>query len=68
MLRARASFDRRLAKYHIRRESDGHALHTTVVIHEAYLRLIDANQALLVFLSRIFQERLFRRTLFPLTA
>ncbi len=35
---------RRLAKYHIRRERAGHTLQTTALIHEAYLRLIDANQ------------------------
>jgi hypothetical protein len=33
---------RRLAKYHMRRERAGHTLQTTALIHEAYLRLIDA--------------------------
>jgi len=35
---------RRLAKQHMRRERAGHTLQTTGLIHEAYLRLIDASQ------------------------
>src|SRR5215468_7696655 len=35
---------RRLAKYYMRGERDGHTLQTTALIHEAYLRLIDANR------------------------
>jgi len=35
---------RRLAKSHMRRERVGHTLQTTALIHEAYLRLIDAGQ------------------------
>src|SRR5262249_29351607 len=35
---------RRLAKQHMRRERAGHTLQTTALIHEAYLRLIDASQ------------------------
>src|SRR5262245_55581802 len=35
---------RRLAKHHMRRERAGHTLQTTALIHEAYLRMIDANQ------------------------
>jgi RNA polymerase sigma factor (TIGR02999 family) len=30
---------RRLAKYHLRRERDGHTLQTTALVHEVYLRL-----------------------------
>ena len=36
---------RRLAKQHMRRERAGHTLQTTALIHEAYLRLIDASRA-----------------------
>ena len=35
---------RRLAKQHMRRERAGHTLQTTALIHEAYLRLIDAGR------------------------
>jgi RNA polymerase sigma-70 factor (ECF subfamily) len=35
---------RRLAKSYMRRERAGHTLQTTALIHEAYLRLIDAGQ------------------------
>jgi len=35
---------RRLAKSHMRRERPGHTIQTTALIHEAYLRLIDADQ------------------------
>ena len=35
---------RRLAKHHMRRERAGHILQTTALIHEAYLRLVDASQ------------------------
>src|SRR5262245_52008832 len=35
---------RRLAKSYMRRERAGHTLQTTALIHEAYLRLIDAHQ------------------------
>lgn len=34
----------RLAKSYLRQERAGHTLQTTALIHEAYLRLIDANQ------------------------
>lgn len=34
----------RLAKHHMRRERAGHTLQTTALVHEAYLRLIDASQ------------------------
>src|SRR5260370_24504686 len=30
---------RRLARYHLRRERDGHTLQTTALVHEVYLRL-----------------------------
>jgi len=35
---------RRLAKSHMRRERPGHTIQTTALIHEAYLRLIEADQ------------------------
>jgi DNA-directed RNA polymerase specialized sigma24 family protein len=35
---------RRLAQSYMRRERAGHTLQTTALIHEAYLRLIDAKQ------------------------
>ena len=35
---------RRLAKSHMRRERPGHTIQTAALIHEAYLRLIDAGQ------------------------
>ena len=35
---------RRLAKHHMRRERAGHTLQTTALVHEAYLRLVDASQ------------------------
>src|SRR5215470_4751727 len=35
---------RRLAKSYMRKERAGHTLQTTALIHEAYLRLIDASQ------------------------
>jgi RNA polymerase sigma factor (TIGR02999 family) len=35
---------RRLAKSYMRRERPGHTIQTTALIHEAYLRLIDADQ------------------------
>src|SRR6058998_3738327 len=37
---------RRLAKRYMRNERAGHTLQTTALIHEAYLRLIDAPRAL----------------------
>ena len=38
---------RRLAKSYMRKERAGHTLQTTALIHEAYLRLIDAGHGLL---------------------
>lgn len=35
---------RRLAKSYMRRERAGHSLQTTALVHEAYLKLIDASQ------------------------
>jgi RNA polymerase sigma factor (TIGR02999 family) len=32
---------RRIAAYHFRRESPGHTLQPTAIVHEAYLRLVD---------------------------
>jgi RNA polymerase sigma factor (TIGR02999 family) len=34
---------RRLARRHMRRERDGHTLQTTALVHEAFLRLADAD-------------------------
>jgi len=36
---------RRIAHAHMRRERSGHTLNTTVVVHEAYLRLVDQTSA-----------------------
>src|ERR1051325_3506699 len=35
---------RRLAHQHMRRETPGHLLQTTAVVHEAYIRLINQSQ------------------------
>jgi RNA polymerase sigma factor (TIGR02999 family) len=59
---------RRLAKYHMRRERAGHTLQTTALIHEAYLRLIDTNQAPLENRRHFFAaaSRLMRQVLVDL--
>ncbi len=59
---------RRLAKYHMRRERAGQTLQTTALIHEAYLRLIDANQAPLENRRHFFAaaSRLMRQVLVDL--
>ncbi len=36
---------RRIAHRHVRRERNGHTLHTTALVHECYLRLVDGTQA-----------------------
>ena len=36
---------RRLASYHMRRESAGHTLQTTALVNELYLKLVDQRQA-----------------------
>jgi RNA polymerase sigma factor (TIGR02999 family) len=35
---------RRLARYHLRRERDGHTLQTTALVHEVYLRLCSQDE------------------------
>jgi RNA polymerase sigma-70 factor, ECF subfamily len=59
---------RRLAKQHMRRERAGHTLQTTELIHEAYLRLIDASQARLENRRHFFAvaSRLMRQALVDL--
>jgi RNA polymerase sigma factor (TIGR02999 family) len=36
---------RRLARYHMRRESPGHTLQTTALVNEVYLKLVDQTKA-----------------------
>jgi len=59
---------RRLAKHHMRRERAGHTLQTTALIHEAYLRLIDASQVRLENRRHFFAaaSRLMRQVLVDL--
>jgi len=59
---------RRLAKYHMRRERAGQTMQTTALIHETYLRLIDANQARLENRRQFFAAaaRLMRQVLVDL--
>ncbi len=59
---------RRLAKHHMRRERAGHTMQTTALIHEAYLRLIDASQARLENRRHFFAaaSRLMRQVLVDL--
>ena len=56
---------RRLAQGYMRREHTGHTLQTTALIHEAYLRLIDANQVRLENRTHFFAvaARLMRQIL-----
>jgi RNA polymerase sigma factor (TIGR02999 family) len=56
---------RRLAQGYMRRERTGHTLQTTVLIHEAYLRLIDARQVRLENRTHFFAvaARLMRQIL-----
>lgn len=59
---------RRLARQHMRRERAGHSLQTTALIHEAYLRLIDASQTRLENRRHFFAvaSRLMRQVLVDL--
>jgi RNA polymerase sigma factor (TIGR02999 family) len=59
---------RRLAKHHMRRERAGHTLQTTALIHEAYLRLVDADQVRLENRRHFFgaAARLMRQVLVDL--
>jgi RNA polymerase sigma factor (TIGR02999 family) len=59
---------RRLAKQHMRRERAGHTLQTTALIHEAYLRLIDARHVRLENRRHFFAvaSRLMRQALVDL--
>lgn len=56
---------RRLAKQHMRRERAGRTLQTTALIHEAYVRLIDASQVRLENRKHFFAtaSRLMRQVL-----
>jgi RNA polymerase sigma factor (TIGR02999 family) len=56
---------RRLARHYMRRERVGHSLQTTGLIHEAYLRLIDASQVQWQNRAHFFavSARLMRRIL-----
>src|SRR5215470_19878509 len=56
---------RRLAKSYMRRERAGHTLQTTALIHEAFLRLIDAGQVRLESRTHFFAvaSRLMRQIL-----
>ena len=56
---------RRLAQGYMRRERAGHTLQTTALIHEAYLRLIDAGQVRLENRTHFFAiaARLMRQIL-----
>jgi RNA polymerase sigma factor (TIGR02999 family) len=56
---------RRLAQSYMRRERAGHTLQTTALIHEAYLRLIDAGQIRLESRAHFFAvaSRLMRQIL-----
>ena len=56
---------RRLAQSYMRRERAGHTLQTTALIHEAYLRLIDAKHARLENRAHFFAvaSRLMRQIL-----
>ncbi|MGH9831828.1 MAG: sigma-70 family RNA polymerase sigma factor [Blastocatellia bacterium] len=59
---------RRLAKHHMRNERAGHTLQTTALIHEAYLRLVDAGQVRLENRRHFFAaaSRLMRQALVDL--
>lgn len=59
---------RRLARQHLRREHAGRTLQTTALIHEAYLRLIEASQARLENRRHFFAvaSRLMRQVLVDL--
>lgn len=56
---------RQLAKHYMRKEQAGHTLETTALIHEAYLRLIDAKQVQIKNRAHFFgvSARLMRQIL-----
>ncbi len=56
---------RRLAQSYMRRERDGHTLQTTALIHEAYIRMINAEQVRLESRTHFFAvaSRLMRQIL-----
>ncbi len=56
---------RKLARHHMRKERAGHTLETTALIHEAYLRLIDAKQVQIKNRAHFFgvSARLMRQIL-----
>jgi RNA polymerase sigma factor (TIGR02999 family) len=56
---------RRVAHAHLRRESPGHALQTTALVHEAYLRLVNVNRLTLADRTHFFavSARLMRQIL-----
>ncbi len=56
---------RQLARHHMRKERAGHTLETTALIHEAYLRLIDAKQVQIKNRAHFFgvSARLMRQIL-----
>jgi RNA polymerase sigma factor (TIGR02999 family) len=45
---------RRVARRHLRRESPGHALQATALVHEVYLRLVDVNRMTLASRAHFF--------------
>jgi RNA polymerase sigma factor (TIGR02999 family) len=59
---------RRLAKQHMRRERAGHTLQTTALIHEAYLKFVDASGVRLENRKHFFgaASRLMRQVLVDL--
>ena len=56
---------RRLARAHLRRERQGHSLHTTALVHEAYLRLVDIEHSPIESRAHFFAlaARVMRRIL-----
>lgn len=56
---------RRMARQHLRRERTGHTMQTTTLVHEAYLRLIDAGRVRWQDRAHFFAmaARLMRRVL-----
>jgi len=56
---------RQIARRHLRRESPGHTLSSTALVHEAYLKLIDQSRAQWINRAQFFAvaSRLMRRIL-----
>ena len=56
---------RRVARRHLRRESPGHALQATALVHEVYLRLVDVDRLTLTSRTHFFgvAARLMRQIL-----